>query len=375
MASHLVAVPLAILFLTLCIDACRQPPAGSAVKILVCGVALAFFQGLIALIACILGGTILVSRKISAREELIPLAALAASALTVGALLYRSVETLGPGNSTGFSYGLSYTRLLSLAASVLSLESDSSAGGLFLLFVIAILHCTRASYATAWNRRMPLIVTWAVALLTPQAFSGKSLLCRFASFVVPTAMIGLAIPPTFSRRIMMRAFVTGLTAYSLWWSCINARIFDRESEPLWKLLNATEPDSSLMSVCYKCTSAGAPGIVFAHQGMWYQVLKGGFVADYFPRASPWIVRYQSTFTDRAVQDWGGTPTSGFDFDRFKRIRYFIIRGQPMALAQVNQLAQRKARLMMALEDWALYENVDSDTLPQLPAEQTKPAIR
>lgn len=365
MVSQLFAVPVAFLFIAACARAAESASWKNVVMMLVIGTLLPLCHGLLALFAFGIGGLLLLGHWPRRAPEWASVGALAALCCLDAVMLNRSVKMLHYGFMPAPEWFSWTYRVSGYLSSILGPEGDLPSITAWTVFMLVVVHVTRASYQSPWNRRLLIAMVPIAAFSLPVMISAKSLLPRFASLTAAIAVLTVPYPQSRVRRLVLRTAIVLLIPWQLSVNNDLASRMDTFMQPFRQLTSRIAPGQSLVTVCYQCALPDTWRPVLLHVAGWNQALKHGYSVNYFPNISPWIVRFREDFQNQALRHWQiwEDQSSEFDFHRFSTIRYFLIKGTDLSVEPVVARGGHMIQLVERIGDWRLYENRNPDANP------------
>jgi hypothetical protein len=322
--NYLIAIPVAVFYLTLAYELSSRTHIGRAVLLACVSVLLLVSHALIFLY-CAAAATALalfVRPRRHAAVLLIP------AALPVPALIWWVGQMRGSESLVRHPIGwnLGIYRLMHLPSVLLSDERDTFAI-VFVLFVVAAIAVSGAR-PTADARRWVFFALAAVIYFCgPQsAFGTAFLFHRFAVFVAIGLLFVLHTKgremPAWSRALIVIAVIS-------WCSLLAVRFhrFDGEASEFDAILSAIPANRRIASYTAYPNSEAVPGAVFLHFPAYYQERKGGVTSWSFATFFPQLIRYRagaapklggSVLFDPAHLDWEGLSTFDYVVIRARR---------------------------------------------------------
>ncbi|NML30329.1 hypothetical protein [Paraburkholderia antibiotica] len=378
--TFLVAAPLGILFVWLSHDYAGATSMRKGVWMFVAGTALFFCHGLVFLFAVAIGvGFVLYRQRSWARKilALAPFVPLGVLTLVYAWWSHTTDPLLGhvvPGIAV-FNWGWDLQRLLSLPVYVWGMNKSAAV----YLPVVALMFVA----PWVWRDRInpdrtalvPMLAVGFVWLFVPgTALKTAYLYHRFALFLLPAYALMFCAPPALASAARRASSMSGARAGKLLGVGVQAAIiagcwiffadqtvrlhrFAAEIAPLDDLLERTEPDQRALSLIFDRTSpAYRSPHAYAHQSVWYQAEKHGFVDLNFATFVPQIVRFRPGMMPISPPALEHEP-GAFDWtrDNGRQYRYFFVRkADPLPR---NFFANNECDVVLVTHEaeWSLYE--------------------
>lgn len=285
--SYLVATPLVVWFAAVALRHAERPEPRRGAGLAALSLLLLVTHVIAFGTAVLIGAALALASARNLRGLLARLAPLAvAPPIALAWLLLNRGGAAGEGVPAVWHLG--WHRLAQLPAWLAGQPVGAAAvltGLVFLLLPFA----AGGRFARALPRLAPLACVLALHFLVPKDLFGTAALYpRFAVFVLPFLLLALdARPP--SRPLLAAALPLAVSC--LWTTTVGLGLLNyrREMLDLRALVAGMEPGRRVLYLPADRGDPDAPGAVYLHAGMWYQVERRGVVDYSFAEvfSSPW----------------------------------------------------------------------------------------
>ena len=374
MYTFLVAAPVGLAFIWLCIRYARSGGAARGFGLAALGIALLLSHGLLFLFAAFVGGLILLVRATSLRSLIVqswPFWILLAAGGALFMISRQHEAAIVPGLGNAVLRGPLKDHLAAYAFNAFGATFNASAafrdpwlllGAAF--FVGAPL---LAGLRPDWRRREALVIAIVVTeatLLAPEYAWGTALLYeRFALFIPPAYAWLLREGPRGDGLVASRLRPwLGLVAGAACAAVLvqHARLqfeFGREQRDFEDVLVRAAPGQRALAMIFDPASdAGRNPAAYLHHALWYQAERSGFVDFNFAMFRPQITRFRPGHVPALDDRLAWTPQK-FDWraNGGDRYRYFFMRTAGPPPATVFAGAPCAPAEIVVSGRWRLYE--------------------
>jgi hypothetical protein len=367
MYTFLVAAPVGLAFIWLCIRYARQGLLRQGLGVAALGAALLLSHGLVFLFACGVGGLVLAVRARS-------LHALARSAwpfwllLAICAVFFlvtREREAaINPGFGARLLFGSWQAHVLSLLANAFDVPYTRWPLACFPIFVgLPLLAGFRPDWRARESAAIALAVLVLVAFGPDYAWSTSMLFERFALFL-PAAFVWLLreappAPGSLALRLQPRLGFLAVVASAgvLAQHAQLAIKFGHEQRDFETVLAAAQPGQRALGLIFDPASHVDHNLdAYLHHAVWYQAEKHGFVDFNFAAFHPQIARFRPSDVPPMDQYVAQDPRK-FDWrtDQGDRYRYIFVRSSGPTPPSVFAGARCSPVELAAAGEWRLYE--------------------
>lgn len=323
--NYIVALPLGICLVAASARYALAPSGRRALLVLAVANLLFLSHALILAYAGLVSAVVVVTRARGLRAKLIGCAALASVLPTVG-LWWTGIRSQEP--STAATYvvgGYGWHRFPKLFSYQVSSASGTWPEVLLGLALCAAPLLFGARFSRERWRLLPLLTTLSLFFLLPAAALEIDMLYgRVAAFVLPALLFAL---DGGGSRIWQRTVIASAVGLRLALVVVQFAAFDREAQPLNRVLAATEPGKRMLYLPVNNRSAFVPHEVYSHFGCFYQVKKGGLTDFSFAELFPTWFRYRPSIEpnlplefDSNAQNFRYAEHNGARYD------YLLVRG-------------------------------------------------
>jgi hypothetical protein len=367
MYTFLVAAPVGVGFIWLCIRYARQGLARQGVGLAGLGLVLLFSHGLVFLFACGIGALILLVRADSLRGLVVrswPFWILLAACAALFILTGEREATVNHDFAAKVYFGPWGLHFASILLN--AFDAPYSLWPVFCFPVFAALPLL-AGFRPDWRSREAVVMAGgtlaAIAFAPHYAWSTSLLFERFALFLPPAyAWLLREQPPavgSLATRLQPRlGLFAGLACAAV--LAQHARFsleFGREQRDFEGIMAATEPGQRALALIFDSGSQvdrnrGA----YLHYALWYQAERRGFVDFNFADFHPQIARFRPGHVPPVDQFLAQDPAR-FDWraNGGDRYRYIFVRSAGAPAARTFQGAACPPLQIAAAGEWRLYE--------------------
>lgn len=367
MYTFLVAAPVGLAFIWLCIRYARQGTLRQGAGVAALGLALLFCHGLVFLFACAVGGLLVLVRATSFGRLVVRTWPFCVLLVACAALFWftgrnETAVTHHFGQQIDMGPWQAHLQAILLTAfdapyGVWPAVCLPFAAGLPLL----------AGFRPDWREREAVVIiaaTVAAAAFAPQyAWSTSMLFQRFALFLPPAyAWLLRERSPaagSLAERLQSRAGLwAGLVCAAILSQHVRQAIqFGREQQDFEQILAAAAPGQRALALIYDQSSAvDGNSDAYQHHALWYEAEKQGFVDFNFAAFHPQIARFRPGHVPRADQFLAQAPAR-FDWraDHGDLYRYIFVRSAGPPPARMFSGADCPPVQIAASGEWRLYE--------------------
>lgn len=322
--NTVVAVPLAIVYVTLAYDYAREQ-SGRRASVLACiavlltaGHALIFTGA--ALAAGFLHLTLWRTPKrmlLTAWPYVIPLPFLL---LWTGRIADH--DRIATGSTMWFE---PWTRVVKIFSELLAADRDTVAM-LMSLALLAVAALAGVRFSREPLRWIPAIVFGALYFAGPDVLQGVAYIngrfaVLFAAFLLFAMTPGKAIVP---RPLAHALIVASVLA---WMVVLTGRFhaFGREAEQFDRIVDRLEPNRTVMSLIFDRSSGVMPGPLYLQWGAYYHERKGGIINWSFANSFPSLIRYRAGAEIRETRGLYGNPSVFNWRSNDARFDYYLVR--------------------------------------------------
>lgn len=359
--NYLLATPLILLFVELCIVYGNRPSRRTATLVALGSVGLFFCHAILGGLAGLVGGG-LVALRLGLRSDpgrLATVLAPFAAPFPFLVLWFSGLESDMPADGHDFLWALGLHRLGDLLTQLTGWDDSSFHLGLGLTVLALPFALGARPSRDAW-RWWPfasctvLCLAWPELFLTTSRVSG-----RFAVFLLPFLLLACNPGHMATRRVLSTAVAAILAALLLLAQAANTYSWEQQTSTFRSLLAEMPPRRSVLALIFLAGNRVSPTPVNASMVHWYVVAKDGVRVDpALIDRFPFVVRYR----DDALPDlppgfsW---RVHEFDWDRHGGARYDLF----VALAP-RDLSSRlfppgRVEAVGHAGAWYLYRKVDS----------------
>lgn len=364
----MLALPIGLFLVLLALRYSRQPSLANGIKLLGIGILLFFTHGLVFLMACAIGGTLLlVTPALRFREK----TAAAWPYLMFGILMiaYRlhvhHSAMPQPGYHPLFTWEWSYDRL-----SFLRVFWVSDSRMALLSSVIPVLLVLPRYIGSRLHRNDPTpfiplaVLLLAYGILPSQVQEVSLIYVRFSAYFLPFFAFIFRKPDNDFQPNKAPypgwffLLIPGLSLFIVGIKMFQTASFYRESLAFRPLLEKTAPNQRALSLIFDAGSRYiATPMVYLHYPLWYQVEKGGFVDVNFASNPPCVVHFKKDQAPSAVLGYEFIPGT-FDWIKWQgwRYRYFFVRRFSPISSHFFDNPQCRVSLVQSSGPWSLYES-------------------
>jgi|GEM_PF-405690 len=378
--TFLVAAPLGMLFIWLSHDYATATSVKKGVWMFIAGTALFFCHGLVFLFAVAIGvGFVLFKQRPFARAvlALAPFVPLGVFCIAYALWSHATDPLLGqavPGIAV-FSWGWDLQRLLSLPVYVWGMNRSAAVYLPLVALMVAAPWLWRDRINPDRAVIVPMLAVTFVWIVVPgTALKTAYLYHRFALFLLPAYALLFCAAQSSGRGRGTRHASSGSVSGKRLGAGVQAAIiagcwlfladqtirlhrFAVEIAPLDDLLEQTVPDQRALSLIFDRTSPayGSPH-AYAHQSVWYQAEKHGFVDLNFATFVPQIVRFRPGMMPLGPPALEHEP-GAFEWnkDNGRQYRYFFVRKAGPLPKNFFANHDCDVALVMHEGEWSLYE--------------------
>jgi hypothetical protein len=366
MYTFLIAAPVGLLLIWLCLRYARQGSAAQGALVALLGLILLLSHGLVFLFACGVGALLVLAGARSLAQAVArswPFWLLLAACAALFVFTRGHESAANPAFAAQIAYGPFSRHLASIFAN--AFDSPNKAWASLAFAPFALLPYL-AGFRPDWRRCEALVIlgcTLAALLLCPTyVWSTSMVFERFALFL-PPAFVWLLTPAppvgALAQRLAPRIapLVFAVCALVLAQHIRLAAMFASEERDFEFLMAGAEPGQRALALIYDSASpATADPERYLHHALWYQADKHGFVDFNFAYFHPQIARFRPGARPPLDENFAGDP-SVFRWgpDHGDRYRYIFMRGGPPR--GLDPFAGASCRPVLAATEgpWRLYE--------------------
>lgn len=369
--TFLCAIPVGLVLLIQSMRHAARPAPGSLIKVTLLGMAVFFCHGLM-FVFCLGVGGVLGMLDRSARSlkanllKWLPYALLGMLAIVYfvrtreSELVYSAVS----GEAFWWDYSL-WHRLWTFPAQIFGqVRSDLVFLPMAAVFVLApwVMGMRWNPRRAAWVPFGLLAAAWLVA--PDNAMQTGFLFQRFSILSLPLFALLFVPGEATGRASGRRAAFCSLLLAAACTACLaihSYRVysFGRESADFDRVLQAAAPQERGLGLVVEKASPVAGNLrAYMHFPLWYQAEKQGWVDFNFAWYREQIVRFRDDLRPavRMGFEWKAASFN-WDVHQGRKYRYFFVRGQFPADADLLQGKTCKASLVVQSGRWSLYERI------------------
>lgn len=367
MYTFLVAAPLGLAFVWLCIRYARTGLARQGLGLAALGLALLFSHGLVFLFACAIGGLILLVRASALRKLLVqswPFWILLVACAGFFVLTREREAAMTQDFGARLYFGPWQAHFLSVLFS--AFDAPNSNWPALCFPVLAGLPLL-AGFRPDWRSREAVVIATgalaAVAFAPYYAWSTSMLFERFALFLPPAyAWLLRERPPapnSLASRLQPRVgLIAGLACAAVLVQHVRLSFeFGREQRDFEGVLAAAAPGQRALALIFDPSSeVDRNRDAYLHHALWYQAERRGFVDFNFAAFHPQIARFRPGRIPPFDQYLAQDPTQ-FDWrvNGGDRYRYVFVRSAGPPPANTFLGAQCPPAQVALSGKWRLYE--------------------
>jgi hypothetical protein len=337
MYTFLVSSAVGLGFVWLCLRYARGRRPGLGLAVAGLGLILLFSHGLVFMLACAIGGILLLCNARSLGDLVVrswPFVVLFVACVVMLIVTHNREAAIASDFAAQVSMGPLHMRIHNIIDGPFDLPQGYWSKAFFAAFaILPLLGGLRVDRSRVESLAI-FGVTIAVLFLAPSfVFATAGVSERFPLFLLPAyawlfaprasvsrAPLALFTPPRLGLAVIA---VSGLV---LMQHAITTAKFAREDKDFATILARAEPGQRALSMVFtRESSAPLKPDVYLHFPLWYEAEKHGFVEYNFAVEPPEIVRYNKPAVDRITQSFAWNPGT-IDWDhRAPTYRYLFIR--------------------------------------------------
>jgi hypothetical protein len=365
MYTFLVATPVGLLLIWLCLRYARQGGVARGAAVALLGLVLLFSHGLVFLFACGVGSLLVLVRAPSLSRLVVrswPFWILLAACIALFIFTGEHESAANPAFGKWIAFGPFLRRLAAIFANAFDTPNKPWACLAFVPFAVVPY---LVGFRPDWHRREALVILGSVlaALFLCPTFVWSTALVfeRFALFLPPAYawILAPAAPSAAEQRLeaRMAGLAFALCALVLAQHVRMASMFTHEERDFETLLASAQPGQRALALIYDEASpaTGEPERYVSH-ALWYQADKHGFVDFNFAYYHPQIARFRPGARPPMDERLANDP-SGFQWiaDHGDGYQYVFMRGRPPAGRDPFAGASCRPVQAAAAGTWRLYE--------------------
>jgi hypothetical protein len=367
MYTFLVAAPVGVAFIWLCVRYARQGLARQGLGVAALGFALLFSHGLVFLFACGIGALLVLVRAEGLRQVVVrswPFWVLLAACAAVFLLMGERESAVDHDFGARIVMGDWWAHLRAILLTAFDAPYSAWPAVCFPVFAgLPLL----AGYRPDWRARESVAIaagTLAALAFAPHYFWSTSMLYeRFGLFLPPAYAWLLSerppAPGSLASRLQPRLGLwAGLACAAL--LAQHARLsveFGREQRNFDPILAATEPGQRALTLIFDASSeVDGNSDAYLHYALWYQAERRGFVDFNFAAFHPQIARFRpgrfppiDEFLAQDPRQFAWRANGG------ERYRYFFVRSAGPPPAGLFAGADCAPVQIAASGKWRLFE--------------------
>ena len=372
LVHYLLATPIVLWFTGVALDYAERPEPRRGAGLAALALLLVSTHLIAFAVATLIGAAVIVAAARRPRRALVRLWPLAIAPPIAAAWLVLNREAAAT-SEVATDLHLGWHRLAQLPAWLVGHPVGSAAvavGVVFLLLPFA----AGGRFTRSLPRLAPLACVLALHFLAPKDFFGTAALYpRFAVFVLPFLLLALDAAP---RRRPLLGVALPFAVSALWLTTVGLDLLNyrREMVDLRVLIGRMEPERRLLYLPVERGDPEAPGAVYLHSGMWYQVERRGIVdfsfAEFF--ANPF--RYEPGKAPPLPPEVEWFPTR-FRWSEHGGARFdcFLVHARRDLGGVLLAGAPAPPRLELRVGNWWLYSLSEGGCSSPPPAQERGPA--